>query len=95
MQLKRNRAASGNAILFQYHGSSPLAEWTVVSGYGIRDLNHDGIGDPGNHGGYRFHDGFDLRAPVGTPVYAAFSGTVVVAGHVIGYGTTIYINSGP
>jgi murein DD-endopeptidase MepM/ murein hydrolase activator NlpD len=43
----------------------------------------------------RMHDGVDLRAPVGTPVYAAAKGTVLYASRKIkGYGRMIILNHG-
>ena len=41
---------------------------------------------------YENHPGVDYGVPVGTPVYAAADGTVVIAGSVSGYGNAIYIN---
>jgi len=38
-----------------------------------------------------FHDGMDIGAPSGTPVYAVGSGVVVRAGTYGGYGTTVVI----
>jgi len=38
------------------------------------------------------HKGIDIPANVGTPVYAAQSGTVVLSGKVGNYGNVIYIN---
>ena len=41
------------------------------------------------------HAGVDVAVPVGTPVYAAQEGTVVVAGIVGGYGLAVYIDHPP
>jgi murein DD-endopeptidase MepM/ murein hydrolase activator NlpD len=41
-----------------------------------------------------FHAGIDIRAARGTPVYAPTPGTVIQAGHVQDYGTTIIVNHG-
>jgi murein DD-endopeptidase MepM/ murein hydrolase activator NlpD len=40
------------------------------------------------------HNGLDLAAPIGTPIYAATSGTVTVAGprDPAGFGQAVYIN---
>lgn len=45
-------------------------------------------------GQVRFHQGTDLAAPEGTPVVAAFSGTVEVAGWFGGYGLMVSITHG-
>jgi murein DD-endopeptidase MepM/ murein hydrolase activator NlpD len=43
-------------------------------------------------GRMRLHEGLDLTAPTGTPVYAAYSGVVAVAGVRGGYGKAVYLN---
>ncbi len=64
-------------------------------------------GDPGGHGyvrpasgrtsscyGARWgvtHFGVDIAAPIGTPIYAATTGTVVRAGSATGFGLAVYI----
>lgn len=40
------------------------------------------------------HMGFDVSAPIGTPVYAAKQGTVVYAGRAPGYGIAVGISHG-
>lgn len=43
------------------------------------------------HRGRAFHPGVDIRAPMGTPVRAATSGTVVFAGRYFGYGIMLEV----
>lgn len=38
-----------------------------------------------------FHNGIDLAAPIGTPIYAAGNGTVMRAGEANGFGLAVYI----
>lgn len=60
-------------------------------------------GSPMNAGSYTitrgysdWHQGIDLAAPVGTPVFAANGGTVIFAGRSNwGYGLAVVISSGP
>lgn len=42
----------------------------------------------------RLHGGIDIAVPVGTPVHAAASGSVAIAGWVGGYGNYVCINHG-
>lgn len=42
----------------------------------------------------RLHAGIDIAAPIGTPIWAAKAGTVVVAGTQNGYGTTVVLDHG-
>lgn len=56
----------------------------VTSPYGWRI-------DPFGSGQSVFHDGFDIAGPMGTPLYAAESGTVTHAGWGTGYGYYVEI----
>jgi len=40
----------------------------------------------------QFHTGLDIRARIGTPVFAAGPGSVIVAGELNGYGKAVVIN---
>ncbi|HEY3502252.1 MAG TPA: M23 family metallopeptidase [Actinocatenispora sp.] len=60
--------------------SAPVRSYTVTSEYGPRwGTNHPGV---------------DLAVPTGTPVYAAHSGTVTLAGWDGGYGNGVEIDDG-
>jgi len=45
-------------------------------------------------GGYRFHQGTDIGAPMGTPVVAAYAGKVSIANFMGGYGLTVVMGHG-
>lgn len=58
----------------------------LSSRYGVRV--HPRGGDP------RFHNGLDLRAPAGTPVYAAADGVVMASGAAGAYGLRVVVDHG-
>jgi len=55
----------------------PVQNGVVSSGFGIRNG--------------AMHDGVDIAAPAGTPVYAADTGVVIFSGTLHGYGNTVII----
>lgn len=59
----------------------PPGSYTLTSPFGMRTL----------FGVRRMHEGQDLAAPVGTPVYAAAAGTVTFTGLASGYGNLVTI----
>lgn len=75
---QKNRVYSGELIW-------PVSG-IVTSGFGMR--LHPILGT------YRMHTGIDIAASLGTPVKAAQSGTVIMAGVLGGYGNCIIIDHG-
>lgn len=64
----------------------------VVMSMPLRDNK---LGSSFGYRGSRFHEGIDLLASEGTPVYAAHDGTVVFSGQRLsGYGNMVAIKSG-
>jgi murein DD-endopeptidase MepM/ murein hydrolase activator NlpD len=55
----------------------PVEHGEISSGFGIRNGT--------------MHDGVDIAAPVGTPVHAAESGSVIYSGRLRGYGNVIIV----
>lgn len=53
----------------------PIDQGVISSGFGIRNG--------------AMHEGVDIAAPVGTPVHAAESGTVIFSGRLRGYGNVV------
>jgi len=64
----------------------PVAYRTITSPWGMRIDPIDGQ--------QKFHDGIDIAAPSGTPVYAFRTGTVAYAGSNGGYGLYVRIDHG-
>ena len=64
----------------------PLPGYSPGSAYGWR--MHPILGE------MRFHSGEDIGAPMGTPILAADSGNVILAGWNGGYGNCVMINHG-
>jgi murein DD-endopeptidase MepM/ murein hydrolase activator NlpD len=60
--------------------SWPVANGALTSGFGPR--------------GGGFHDGIDISAPSGTPVYAAAAGKVAYCSRLPGYGNVIIVRHG-
>ena len=77
-------ALPAGAVRAGGHGLIWPVNGPVVSGYGPRNIN----------GSYEFHPGIDIAVPTGTPIRAAASGTVSIAGPAGGYGNYTCIDHG-
>ena len=73
-----------NSILKNF--KQPLKEMTVTSPFGYRV--HPVLGRK------ILHTGVDLRASMNTPVYSPYSGIIIYAGWMSGYGKIIIIDNG-
>jgi len=72
---------NGQGFMFPVAVPSPI---TSLFGWRIHPIS----------GNRRFHTGTDIGAAMGTPVLAAYSGTVEIADWVGGYGKTVILNHG-
>lgn len=72
------------------HGMIPSI-WPVE---GALEGGMGGRRNPFTGRGYEYHEGQDIDAAYGTPVQAAASGRVMIAGRQRGYGNVVYIDHG-
>ena len=79
-------SSSGTVQVGNYTYPLPSGYRRVTSRYGYR--NHPVTGT------YKLHTGVDISAPNGTPIYAAQSGTVIIAGRSSAWGNYVVINHG-
>jgi murein DD-endopeptidase MepM/ murein hydrolase activator NlpD len=88
-ELERERAQGRAAILPAPGGGQLLwpLHGPITSPFGMR-LN------PFGGGHTEFHPGIDIAVDVGTPVAAAATGRVIIAGWVSGYGNYVAIDHG-
>ena len=83
-------AAAGGVSISDAGWTHPIPNAYVSDTYGPRtNFYIPGVGWTGS-----FHNGTDLAAGCGSPVYAASSGTVTYAGAASGYGNLLVINHG-
>jgi murein DD-endopeptidase MepM/ murein hydrolase activator NlpD len=72
------------------HGMIPSI-WPVV---GTLESGVGGRRNPFGGRGYEYHEGQDIDAVYGSPVQAAASGKVTIAGRQRGYGNVVYVDHG-
>ncbi len=88
-ELEAQRTAAGGSPAAPAHGSGQFI-WPVhgpiTSPFGYRTNPFGGAPD--------FHPGLDIAADMGTPILAADSGRIIIAGWVSGYGNYIAIDHG-
>ncbi|NLV24249.1 MAG: M23 family metallopeptidase [Deltaproteobacteria bacterium] len=70
--------------------------WKKPSGWPVRGRvsSHFGVRKSPFSGRQIFHEGIDIAAPAGTPVFASAKGTVSTASYAAGYGNLIVIDHG-
>ena len=72
------------------HGMTPSI-WPVI---GKLESGVGGRRNPFGGRGYEYHEGQDIDAAYGTPVLAAATGRVIIAGWQRGYGNVVYVDHG-
>ena len=72
------------------HGMTPSI-WPVI---GKLESGVGGRRNPFGGRGYEYHEGQDIDAAYGTPVQAAATGRVIIAGWQRGYGNVVYVDHG-
>jgi murein DD-endopeptidase MepM/ murein hydrolase activator NlpD len=72
------------------HGMTPSI-WPVM---GRLESGVGGRRNPFGGRGYEYHEGQDIDAAYGTPVQAAATGRVIIAGWQRGYGNVVYVDHG-
>lgn len=72
------------------HGMTPSI-WPVI---GKLESGVGGRRNPFGGRGYEYHEGQDIDAVYGTPVQAAATGRVIIAGRQRGYGNVVYVDHG-
>jgi murein DD-endopeptidase MepM/ murein hydrolase activator NlpD len=84
-------AGSRDTEILQTQTASARMVWPVPTAHVVTS----GYGERGGHGKRAdFHKGIDISAPRGTPVLAAASGTVTVAGSAGDYGKYLLLDHG-
>ncbi|HVI35725.1 MAG TPA: peptidoglycan DD-metalloendopeptidase family protein, partial [Gaiellales bacterium] len=93
--LEKQNAAIQAKLAAAQNGSAPVADGPVRPGSGglIWPVNGPIVSPFGMRWG-RLHAGVDIAVPSGTPVHAAKSGKVLIAGWVSGYGNYTCIGHG-
>jgi lipoprotein NlpD len=95
--LSRAEQVTSGRLIFVLDGrAAPVAAQARAAGAGLArfrwPIDRVEIGSPFGARGGRPHEGIDLPAPIGTPVYAAGDGQVVYAGDAIrGYGNLVVV----
>jgi murein DD-endopeptidase MepM/ murein hydrolase activator NlpD len=72
------------------HGVTPSI-WPVM---GKLESGVGGRRNPFGGRGYEYHEGQDIDAAYGTPIQAAATGRVIIAGRQRGYGNVVYVDHG-
>lgn len=81
----QRQSATTRALVYRAPvGAVRLGQARLTSGFGLR--HHPILG------GVRFHQGVDLAAPFGAPIFSADAGVVSMAGWHRGYGLLVALN---
>lgn len=88
-----NNGNNGNSGNDNYATGTGKYMWPLPSGYKNITSNYGMRMHPTKHV-YKMHTGIDISAPGGTPIYAADSGTVILARYYGSYGNTVIIDHG-
>lgn len=91
--LAAESASLAAAIRDAQAGAAPTGSGTPSASGFIWPLNGTFVSGYGMRSG-RMHEGIDIAAPTGTPVWAAAAGTVIHSGWLGGYGLLVVVDHG-